>query len=147
MLEVEQAAAALQWGLLEQQPEGRIHQLPAREDAENIDCLQFLFSILSREQHNKQWVWDAFSYSSCAVWCKVCRECGQREIFHASSTSLPGLLAFVGFRIKSVLRAKSTYGFHVFLILFAYLGSPRDGRLYDTGSHPQTRGDGFVLET
>lgn len=54
MLEVKQAAAALQWGFLEQQPEGRIHQLPTREDTEIIDCLQFLFSIRSLEQHNKQ---------------------------------------------------------------------------------------------
>lgn len=63
------------------------------------------------------------------------------------STSFPGLLAFVGFRIRSVFRAKSTYSFCVFLILFTYLGSPRDGHSYDAGSHPWTQGDGFVLET
>lgn len=63
------------------------------------------------------------------------------------STSFPRLLAFVGFRIRSVFIAKSTYGFRVFLILFAYFGSPRDGRSYNAGSHLWTQGDSFVLET
>lgn len=61
------AAAALQWGLLKQQPEKRILQPPAREETGNIYCLQSLFSVRSHEPHKKQQVREAFPYSSCAV--------------------------------------------------------------------------------